>query len=85
MINLTRHDLVVVPPGLTHAFAAAADSDAELLAVFTPGTARFDYYRLLDQAHRGGARWDQVTETQERFDNHYVDNPFWQNGRPARA
>ena len=45
-----------------------------MLFVFTPGTARADYYRLLDRAHRGEAEWAEIAETQERFDNHYVES-----------
>lgn len=46
VVTLQQGDLLVVPPGLPHAFAPAPGSDADVLFVFTPGTARFDYYRL---------------------------------------
>ena len=81
IVTLSEGDLVVVPPGSPHAFAPAADTEAELLVVFTPGTARFDYYRLLDRLHRGEASAQQVTDSQERFDNHYVDSPLWTRSR----
>lgn len=74
---LEAGDLLVVPPGMAHAFAPTSDSDADVLFVFTPGTERFDYYRLLDKAHRGEADWSLVTETQDRFDNHYVESAIW--------
>lgn len=77
IVTLEQGDLLVVPPGVTHAFAPPADRDADVLFVFTPGTARNDYYRLLDRAHRGEAPWAEISETQERFDNHYVDSPAW--------
>jgi mannose-6-phosphate isomerase-like protein (cupin superfamily) len=80
---LEAGDLLVVPPGMPHAFAPSADSDADVLFVFTPGTARFDYYRLLDKAHRGEADWSLITETQDRFDNHYVDSAIWAQARRA--
>lgn len=35
-----RGDLVVVPPGLAHAFAAAPRHDADILIVITPGVER---------------------------------------------
>lgn len=76
-------DLLVVPAGTAHAFAPAAGSDADVLVVFTPGTARFDYYRLLDDLHRGTASAQDVLDSQQRFDNHYVDDPVW-SGRPGR-
>lgn len=71
-------DLLVVPPGVPHAFAPTSDSDADVLVVFTPGTARFDYYRLLDRLHRGQATAQDITDSQERFDNHYVTSATWQ-------
>jgi len=40
-------DLAVVPPGLPHAFAAAAGSDADLLLVITPDIERQDHRRVL--------------------------------------
>jgi len=83
IVTLEQGDLLVVPPGLPHAFAPDADTDADVLIVFTPGTARFDYYRLLDKAHRGEAGWETITETQDRFDNHYVESMVWQAKRSA--
>ena len=76
---LHRGDVLFVPPGTPHAFAPAAGSDADLLVVITPGRARFGYYRLLDQVHRGAATRAEVGETQDHYDNHYVDSPLWTN------
>lgn len=81
IVTLARGDLLVVPPGVRHAFAPTADSDADVLYVFAPGTARSDYFRLLDKAHRGEASWELIAETQQRFDNHYVDSPVWAAAR----
>lgn len=72
---------MVVPPGMVHAFAPAPGADADVLCVFAPGTARFDYYRLLDRAHRGLASWQDVRASGEGFDNHYVDSTAWQRAR----
>lgn len=77
--TLTAGDLLVVPPGTTHAFAPAAGSDADVFVLFTPGTARFDYYRLLDRVHRGEADPQEIADSQDRFDNHYVDSPVWRS------
>ena len=65
------------------AFAPTADTDADVLFVFTPGTARFEYFRLLDRAHRGEAGWELISETQDHFDNHYVESPLWREARGA--
>lgn len=81
IVTLERGDLLVVPPRMPHAFAPPVDSDADVLFVFAPGTERFEYYRLLDRAHRGEAGWDAIAETQDRFDNHYVDSPVWASRR----
>lgn len=83
VVTLQQGDLLVVPPGLPHAFAPAPGSDADVLFVFTPGTARFDYYRLLDRVYAGEAAVQEITETQERFDNHYVESEAWRRARGA--
>lgn len=83
VVTLEQGDLLVVPPGMPHAFAPTADTDADVLFVFTPGTARFEYFRLLDRAHRGEAGWELISETQDRFDNHYVERPIWREARSA--
>ena len=70
--TLSAGDLLVVPPHTTHAFAPTTDVHADVLVLFTPGTARFDYYRLLDRLHRGEATVADVQHSQDRFDNHYV-------------
>jgi mannose-6-phosphate isomerase-like protein (cupin superfamily) len=78
---LGRGDFVVVPPGVHHAFAPAAGSGADVLIVFAPGTERFAYYRLLDRLHQGDATVQDLYDTQDRFDNHYVDSPAWEAAR----
>jgi mannose-6-phosphate isomerase-like protein (cupin superfamily) len=74
-------DLVVVPPGLHHAFAPAPGASADVLIVFAPGTERFAYYRLLDRLHQGDASVQDLYDTQDRFDNHYVESPAWEAAR----
>src|SRR5207249_2692039 len=37
LVTAERGDLVIVPPGLAHAFAAAPGHDADILIVITPG------------------------------------------------
>lgn len=82
ILTLRRNDFLVVPPNLPHAFAPAAGADADVLFVYTPGKARFDYYRLLERLYTGEASPEEIVDSQERFDNHYVDSPVWQ-ARPA--
>ena len=77
IVTLQSGDVLVIPPGVPHAFAATADSDAEVLFVLTGAEPRFDYYRLLEQVYRGETDPAALAETQDRFDNHYVDSPAW--------
>ncbi|WP_138904575.1 cupin domain-containing protein [Streptomyces albidochromogenes] len=74
---LDAGDLLLVPPHTPHAFAAAPGAEADVLFVFTPGMPRFDYLRLLGRVMRGEASPQEITESSERFDNHYVDSPIW--------
>jgi quercetin dioxygenase-like cupin family protein len=58
-----KGDLVVVPPGVHHAFAPAPGASADVLIVFAPGTERFAYYRLLDRLHQGDASVQDLYDT----------------------
>lgn len=77
IIRLDRGDFLTVPPTVPHAFAPAPDTEAELLVVFTPGMDRFDYYRLLERVYRGEATVQEIRDSSEHYDNHYVDSPAW--------
>ncbi|MFH8242944.1 cupin domain-containing protein [Streptomyces sp. NPDC018321] len=74
---LNTGDFLLVPPHTPHAFAAAPGRTADVLFTFTPGMARFDYLRLLGRVMRGEADFEEIKESSERFDNHYVDSPVW--------
>lgn len=78
VVDLGPGDLLAVPPGVHHAFGPAPEQMADVLVVFAPGRERFEYYRLLDRAHRGEVSFDEIAATQDRFDNHYVDSPVWE-------
>lgn len=80
IVTVTEGDLLVVPPLTTHAFRAAPGSTADVLLVFIPGVERFDYFRLLDKVAQGEATMQDVLESQERFDNHFVESPVWTAG-----
>ncbi|MGW4330111.1 cupin domain-containing protein [Nocardia sp. NPDC004573] len=69
--------LVVVPPGVVHAFGAGADGPAEFLGVLTPGIVRFEYFRQLGRIARGEADWDSMNELHDRFDVHFDGGPQW--------
>lgn len=64
--------LVVVPPGMPHAFGAAPGSTADLLAVLTPGVDRFGYFRALGRIQHGMDSFDSLLPEQERYDVHFL-------------
>lgn len=79
VLTLGTGDFLTVPPTVPHAFAPAPGSTAEMLVVFTPGLHRFDYYRLLERVYRGEATIQDIRDSSERYDNHYVDSPVWRS------
>lgn len=82
--TLTEGDFLLLPPRLPHAFAPVPGRDADVLVVFTPGLARFDYYRLLERVARGEATVQDIRDSSERYDNHYIDSPAWREALQER-
>lgn len=76
-------DMVVLPPGTTHAFAPTRGCCADMFAVYTPGQHRFEYYRLLERLYRGEATLEELQATSDHYDNHYVQSPTWQAIHPG--
>ena len=76
-----KGDLAVVPAGLSHAFAAAQDSDADLLIVITPGIERFEYFRHLARIATGQQPPESLLEVQARYDTFFDDSPAWRRAR----
>ncbi|MGW0410935.1 cupin domain-containing protein [Streptomyces collinus] len=70
-------DLVVVPPGRPHAFAAVPGADADLLIVLTPGVERFEYFRHLRRVALGELTPESLLEVQELYDNHFLHSAAW--------
>ncbi|CAM5494631.1 MULTISPECIES: cupin domain-containing protein [Streptomyces] len=70
-------DLVVVPPGKPHAFAAVPGADADLLIVITPGVERFEYFRHLQRIALGEATVESLLEVQDLYDNHFMKSEVW--------
>ncbi|WP_280267067.1 cupin domain-containing protein [Nocardia wallacei] len=75
--SVDKGGLVVIPPGVVHAFGAAADGPAEFFAVLTPGIARFEYFRQLGRIARGEAGWDSMDDLHDRFDVHFDGAADW--------
>jgi hypothetical protein len=83
MVTAERGDLVVVPPGLPHAFAAAPGHDADILIVITPGVERFEYFRHLERIAYGKVPPESLLEIQELYDTYFRTSPTWDAARPG--
>jgi len=81
IVTVTANDLLVVPAGTKHAFAPAPGHTADVLFVYTPSKPRFDYYRLLERVYTGAADVRELSETQDRYDNHYAESATWAGRR----
>jgi quercetin dioxygenase-like cupin family protein len=81
VVTMQQGDLAVVPPHLPHAFAATADSGADLLIMITPGVERFGYFRLLARLQMGQATRDDLLAAQDPYDNYFLDSPEWRAAR----
>ncbi len=84
VLTAREGDLVVVPPGTVHAFAAAPAADADLLIIITPGVERFEYFRHLQRIASGEAPLESILQVQQLYDNHFDDSPVWQQTLAAR-
>lgn len=80
VVSAHAGDLLVVPPGLTHAFAAHRDSSAALV-IATPGIERFDYFRHVVQRREGIESAEVLLALQDRFDTHFTDSAAWRQAR----
>jgi mannose-6-phosphate isomerase-like protein (cupin superfamily) len=81
MTTAGRGDLIVVPPGLPHAFGAGRRTVADLIAVITPGVERFGYFRHLQRIALGQDTWDTLEPLQDLYDVHFLESPRWQEAR----
>jgi uncharacterized protein (TIGR03086 family) len=76
LLTATSGDLVVVPPGHAHAFAASAGSRADLLVMVTPGIDRFPFFRSLCEGIRSGDR-RAVLPSSPDLDTDPVESTAW--------
>jgi hypothetical protein len=79
-------DLVLVPPGMPHAFGAAPGSTADVLVVIAPGVDRFGYFRHLRRIALGQEPGESLAPEQDRYDVHFTDSVTWTTTRaPSSA
>ncbi|NUW33691.1 cupin domain-containing protein [Nonomuraea sp. SMC257] len=83
VVTAERGDLVVVPPNVDHAFAAAPGEDADLLIVITPGVARFEYFRHLERIAYGKVPPESLLDVQELYDTYFRASEAWDRARTA--
>ena len=83
VVTARTGDLLVVPPGSAHAFAAHHDSTAEALITATPGIERFDYVRQVVRRRQGREPPEVLLGLQDPCDTHFLDSPAWQRARSA--
>ncbi|GAA2007642.1 cupin domain-containing protein [Catenulispora subtropica] len=81
VVTAQRGDLVVVPPGLAHAFAAAPGENADLLIVITPGVERFEYFRHLERIAYGKVPPESLLDVQEIYDTYFRASTAWDDLR----
>jgi quercetin dioxygenase-like cupin family protein len=81
VLTAAAGDLLVVPPGLAHAFGAHRGSAAEALIVITPGIERFDYFRHVVRMRAGTEPREVLLGLQDRFDTHFVESAAWHSAR----
>lgn len=77
VVTAERGDLIVVPPGLSHAFAAAPGEDADILIVITPGVERFEYFRHLERIAYGKVPPESLLDVQEVYDTYFEQSAAW--------
>lgn len=81
VVTAGRGDLVVVPPNVPHAFAAAPGACADILIVITPGVERFEYFRHLERIAYGTAPPESLLDVQELYDTYLQQSEAWNTAR----
>ncbi|MFG3710375.1 cupin domain-containing protein [Micromonospora sp. NPDC047730] len=81
VVTADRGDLVIVPSGVAHAFAAAPGENADILIVITPGVERFEYFWHLERIAYGKVPPESLLEVQELYDSYFRGSPAWDAAR----
>jgi mannose-6-phosphate isomerase-like protein (cupin superfamily) len=79
IVKAERGDVIVVPPRLPHAFAAARGKGADLLIVIAPGVERFEYFRKLTRIARGEEPPESLQDVQQLYDTYFSSSREWES------
>lgn len=79
LTSVGKGGLVVIPPGLPHAFGAPQGEVADVVVVLSPGIERFAYFEKLAAISRGEAEFASLIPEQDRYDVHFEDIPDWRS------
>ncbi|MGY6024755.1 cupin domain-containing protein [Streptomyces spinosirectus] len=79
LTTVRKGGLVIIPPGLPHAFGAPEDDVADVVVVLSPGIERFEYFEQLGAISRGEAKFESLLPEQDRYDVHFEDIPDWRS------
>ncbi|MEW1776644.1 cupin domain-containing protein [Streptomyces sp. NPDC086777] len=80
LTTVGKGGLVVIPPGLPHAFGAAEGTVADMVVVLSPGIERFGYFEQLAAISRGETEFASLVPEQDRYDVHLENIPDWRSG-----
>ncbi len=78
IVRAAPGDVIVVPPGVAHAFSAERGSGAEILIVIAPGVERFEYFRQLTRIAQGKQPPESLREVQDLYDTYFLNSPEWE-------
>jgi quercetin dioxygenase-like cupin family protein len=78
IVKAEQGDVIVVPPGMPHAFSTQRGTSAELLIIITPGVERFEYFRQLTRIARGEEPPESQRDVQDLYDTYFLNSPEWE-------
>jgi mannose-6-phosphate isomerase-like protein (cupin superfamily) len=86
IVEAGEGDLVVVPPGVVHAFATTPEIGAELLVATTPGIERFSLWRRIQRVVTGREpAGDLVADQATSYDTYADVRPQWGPARELKS
>jgi mannose-6-phosphate isomerase-like protein (cupin superfamily) len=84
IVEVGEGDLAVIPAGVTHAFGAPPDCDADLLVAAMPGIERFELFRQIARVLAGRQSTGALSADQSRYDTYPDTSQTWNHARTNR-